>query len=59
MVHGGWPLSDPLAASALERFSSVYQGDEATVTGSIEALVADPACDAEPISALNQALLFL
>ncbi|KVU45841.1 bacteriocin biosynthesis cyclodehydratase [Burkholderia ubonensis] len=34
---------------ALERFSSVYQGDEATVTGSIEALLADPAWDAEPI----------
>ncbi|MBN3817981.1 YcaO-like family protein, partial [Paraburkholderia sp. Se-20369] len=34
---------------ALERFSSVYQGDEATVTGSMEALLADPACDAEPI----------
>ncbi|WP_431824080.1 TOMM precursor leader peptide-binding protein [Burkholderia sp. F1] len=34
---------------ALERFSSVYQGDEAMVTGSMEALLADPACDAEPI----------
>ncbi|MGU7770117.1 TOMM precursor leader peptide-binding protein [Burkholderia sp. MR1-5-21] len=34
---------------ALERFSSVHQGDEATVTGSIEALLADPACDAAPI----------
>lgn len=41
---------------ALERFSSVYQGDEATVTGSMEALLADPACDAEPIhvNALQQ-----
>ncbi|KVX91834.1 bacteriocin biosynthesis cyclodehydratase [Burkholderia ubonensis] len=34
---------------ALERFSSVYQGDEATVTGSMEALLAGPGCDAEPI----------
>ncbi|MEN2469371.1 TOMM precursor leader peptide-binding protein [Burkholderia sp. GS2Y] len=34
---------------ALERFSSVYQGDEATLTGSIESLLADPACDAVPI----------
>ncbi|RQS12942.1 bacteriocin biosynthesis cyclodehydratase [Burkholderia sp. Bp9002] len=41
---------------ALERFSSVYQGDEATVTGSMDALLADPACDAEPIhvNALQQ-----
>ncbi|KAB0635181.1 bacteriocin biosynthesis cyclodehydratase [Burkholderia stagnalis] len=41
---------------ALERFSSVYQGDEAKVTGSMEALLADPACDAEPIhvNALQQ-----
>ncbi|MBR8431806.1 TOMM precursor leader peptide-binding protein [Burkholderia cenocepacia] len=41
---------------ALERFSSVYQGDEATVTGSIDGLRADPACDAEPIhvNALQQ-----
>ncbi|RQQ46299.1 TOMM precursor leader peptide-binding protein [Burkholderia stagnalis] len=41
---------------ALERFSSVYQGDEATVTGSMEALLADPACDAEPVhvNALQQ-----
>ncbi|WP_217590348.1 TOMM precursor leader peptide-binding protein [Burkholderia sp. GbtcB21] len=34
---------------ALERYSSVYQGDEATLTGSIESLLADPACDAVPI----------
>ncbi|ALX14621.1 bacteriocin biosynthesis cyclodehydratase [Burkholderia cepacia JBK9] len=34
---------------ALERFSSVYQGDEATLTGSMESLLADPAGDAEPI----------
>ncbi|KFG92407.1 hypothetical protein GQ56_0137480 [Burkholderia paludis] len=34
---------------ALERFSSVYQGDEATLTGSIDSLLADPACDAAPI----------
>ncbi|WP_193102001.1 TOMM precursor leader peptide-binding protein [Burkholderia sp. Z1] len=34
---------------ALERFSSVYQGDEATLAGSIESLLADPACDAVPI----------
>ncbi|KVN67592.1 TOMM precursor leader peptide-binding protein [Burkholderia stagnalis] len=41
---------------ALERFSSVYQGDEATMTGSMEALLADPACDAEPVhvNALQQ-----
>ncbi|KWH29301.1 TOMM precursor leader peptide-binding protein [Burkholderia stagnalis] len=41
---------------ALERFSSVYQGDEVTVTGSMEALLADPACDAEPVhvNALQQ-----
>ncbi|KWN74896.1 TOMM precursor leader peptide-binding protein [Burkholderia stagnalis] len=41
---------------ALERFSSVYQGDEATVTGSMEALLADPGCDAEPVhvNALQQ-----
>ncbi|KVN23242.1 bacteriocin biosynthesis cyclodehydratase [Burkholderia stagnalis] len=41
---------------ALERFSSVYQGDEAKVTGSMEALLADPACGAEPIhvNALQQ-----
>ncbi|MXN79510.1 TOMM precursor leader peptide-binding protein [Burkholderia sp. 4701] len=41
---------------ALERFSSVYQGDEATVTGGMDALLADPACDAEPIhvNALQQ-----
>ncbi|RQQ05916.1 bacteriocin biosynthesis cyclodehydratase [Burkholderia stagnalis] len=41
---------------ALERFSSVYQGDEATVTGGMEALLADPACDAEPVhvNALQQ-----
>ena len=40
----------------LERFSSVYQGDEATVTGSLDSLRADPACDAEPIhvNALQQ-----
>ncbi|WP_423761858.1 TOMM precursor leader peptide-binding protein [Burkholderia sp. NLJ2] len=34
---------------ALERYSSVYQGDEATLTGSMESLLADPACDAVPI----------
>ncbi|VWC06922.1 Ribosomal protein S12 methylthiotransferase accessory factor YcaO [Burkholderia lata] len=34
---------------ALERYSSVYQGDEATLTGSMESLLADPACDAAPI----------
>jgi len=34
---------------ALERYSSVYQGDEARLTGSMESLLADPACDAEPI----------
>ncbi|NHV26910.1 TOMM precursor leader peptide-binding protein [Burkholderia sp. D-99] len=34
---------------ALERFSSVYQGDEATLTGSMASLLADPACDAVPI----------
>ncbi|RQQ09481.1 TOMM precursor leader peptide-binding protein [Burkholderia stagnalis] len=41
---------------ALERFSSVYQGDEATVTGGMEALLTDPACDAEPVhvNALQQ-----
>ncbi|QTO22392.1 TOMM precursor leader peptide-binding protein [Burkholderia seminalis] len=41
---------------ALERFSSVYQGDEATLTGSLESLLADPACDAAPIhvNALQQ-----
>lgn len=41
---------------ALERFSSVYQGDEATVTGSMAALLADPRCDAAPIhvNALQQ-----
>lgn len=34
---------------ALERFSSVYQGDEARVSGSMESLLADPLCDASPI----------
>jgi ribosomal protein S12 methylthiotransferase accessory factor len=41
---------------ALERFSSVHQGDEATVTGSMAGLLADPACEAPPIhiNALQQ-----
>ncbi|WP_175772137.1 TOMM precursor leader peptide-binding protein [Paraburkholderia phenazinium] len=40
----------------LERFSSVYQGDEASVSGCMEDLLAAPACDASPIhvNALQQ-----